>query len=131
MDKLLLAAKARLNSFSYELKDGDEALLSLATQRVESSIQNNLAREDIPEGLVGIAADMAVGEFLGAKRTFAPEDIQMLAASPVVRQITIGDTGTSFAVRGKDSPEAKLDRLISYLLNHGKGELSCYRKIRW
>lgn len=131
MDKLLLAAKARLNSFSYELKDGDEALLSLAIQRVGSSIKNDLAREDIPEGLVGIAADMAVGEFLGAKRTFTPEDIQMLAQSPVVRQITIGDTGTSFAVRGNDSPEAKLDRLISYLLTHGKGELSCYRKIRW
>lgn len=131
MNRLLLAAKERLSSFGYELKDGDEALLSLAIERVESNIRNSCARTDIPEGLVSVAADMAVGEFLGAKRTFAPADIAMLAGSPVVRQITIGDTGTSFAVRGKDSPEAKLDRLISYLLNRGKGELSCYRKIRW
>ncbi len=131
MDKILFAAKERLGSFGYVFKDGDEALMSLAVERVESAIRNKCGRTDIPEGLLSVAADMAAGEFLGTKRTFAPEDIAMLAGSPAVRQITIGDAGTSFAVRDKDSPEAKLDRLISYLLNRGKGEMSCYRKIRW
>lgn len=130
MDKLLLAAKARLGSFGYELKDGDEALLSLAIERVENSVKNNLAR-DIPEELIGAASDMAVGEFLSVKNTFAPKDIAPLASSAAVSQIVLGDAKTSFAVRSEDTPEAKLERLISYLLNHGKGELSCYRKIRW
>lgn len=131
MDKLLLAAKARLGSFGYELKDGDEALLSLAAERAESSLLNNLARNDIPDELIGAASDMAVGEFLTVKRTFAPEDIAPLTNSAAVSQIVLGDAKTSFAVRSEDTPEAKLERLISYLLNHGKGELSCYRKIRW
>lgn len=131
MDELLLAAKERLGAFGCELKDGDEALLSLVIERVESYIKNSCAREDIPEGLANAAADMAAGEFLAAKRTFAASDIAALAESPAVSRITIGDAGTSFAVREEDSPESKLDGLISYLINRGKEELSCYRKIRW
>lgn len=131
MDKVLLAARERLSSFGYVFKDGDEALLSLAVKRAESGVKNDIGRPDIPEGLFPVTADMAAGEFLIAKRTFSPEDIAMLAGSPAVKQISIGDVKTSFAVNAEDSPEARLDRLISYLLDHGKGELSCYRKIRW
>ncbi len=131
MDKLLLAARERLNSFGYVFKDGDEALMSLAVKRAESGALNDLGRPDIPEGLIPVVADMAAGEFLRAKRTFSPADIAVLAGSPMVKQISLGDAQTSFAVNAEDSPEVRLDRFISYLLEHGKGELSCYRKIRW
>ncbi len=131
MDKLLLAARERLNFFGYVFKDGDEALLSLAVKRAESGVLNDLGRSDIPEGAIPATADMAAGEFLRAKRTFSPADIAVLAGSPAVKQISLGDTQTSFAVNAEDSPEVRFDRFISYLLEHGKGELSCYRKIRW
>ncbi len=131
MDEVVLAARERLGSFGYVFKDGDEALLSLAVKRVESGIQNDLGRADIPEGLIPAAADMAAGEFLRAKRTFSPADVVVPEGLLMVDQISIGDTRTSFAVNAEDSPDARLERLISYLLDRGKGEMSCYRKIRW
>ncbi len=131
MDKVLLSAKERLLSFGYVLKDGDEALLSLATERVEASIKNECGRTDIPDGLVEVAADMAVGQFLGVKKVFSPEDIAILADISVVKSVSVGDTSVSFDVDENSSSEARLDMLISSLLNNRKGEIACYRKIRW
>ena len=30
-----------------------------------------------------------------------------------------------------ENENKKLDELFSYMMNHGKGEFICYRKIRW
>lgn len=40
-----------------------------------------------------------------------------------------GDTQVNF--NGDESDSDKVDILLNYLLNSGKGELVCYRKIRW
>ena len=72
---MLDMVKARLQSFGYEIKDGDETILNFCIQKVESSIKNDCNVSSIPDGLVCIAADMAVGEFLTAKKTFSPDSI--------------------------------------------------------
>lgn len=131
MNKTLLAAKERLAAFGYDLMDGDEALLSLAASRYEQFVKDDCGLCDIPNALINITADMAVGEFIKAKMAFSPNDIAAIASSPAVKQITIGDTATAFAVDEKASPTACLSALADYLLNHGKEEMACYRKIRW
>ena len=68
---MLDMVKARLQSFGYEIKDGDETILNFCIQKVESSIKNDCNVSSIPDGLVCIAVDMAVGEFLTAKKTFS------------------------------------------------------------
>lgn len=129
---MLEKVKERLQSFGYTLKDGDEVILNFSIQKVENTIKNDCNVSSIPDGLVNIAVDMAIGEFLTAKKTFSPNDIAGLDLDFAVKQIQTGDTNTVFAT-GESSltPEQRLNAFDSYLLTYGRDEFSCYRKIRW
>lgn len=128
---MLEKVKERLQSFGYTLKDGDEVILNFSIQKVENTIKNDCNVSSIPDGLVNIAVDMAIGEFLTAKKT-SPNDIAGLDLDFAVKQIQTGDTNTVFAT-GESSltPEQRLNAFVSYLLTYGRDEFSCYRKIRW
>ncbi len=129
---MLERVKKRLESFGYALKDGDEAALAFSIQKVENTIKNDCNVSSVPEGLEMIAIDMAAGEFLSAKKTFSPDDIEGLDLDFVVKQILEGDTNTVFATgEASLTPEQRLDRFLNYLLTHGRDEFSCYRRIRW
>lgn len=129
---MLEKVKERLESFGYILKDGDEAVIVFSVQKVEGTIKNDCNIPEVPDGLLPVAVDMAAGEFLLAKKTFSPGDIAGLDLSPAVKQIQAGDTNTVFVTGDAGmTPEQRLDNLISYLLTHGREELSCYRKLRW
>lgn len=122
----------RLKSFRYEIQSGDEIILNFSIQKVANTIKNDCNVTEIPTGLENIAIDMAIGEFLTAKKTFAPESISGLDLDYAVKQIQTGDTNTVFAT-GESSltPEQRLNVFLSYLLTHGRDEFSCYRRIRW
>ena len=113
--------KERLKSFGYEVKADDEFALTFCVEKVRSTIKNEINWNDVPEGLEHIAVDMAVGEFLLSKKTFAP-----------VKQIQTGDTNTVFATgEGSMTPEQRLTSFINYLLSYGKAEFNSFRRIRW
>lgn len=125
-------ARGRLESFGYLLKDGDEVILAFSLQKVENTIKNDCNVSSVPKGLVSIAIDMAVGEFLTAKKAFTPDDIAGLNLDYAIKQIQVGDTNTVFATgEGNLTPEQRLNSFLSYLLTHGRDEFSCYRKLRW
>lgn len=125
-------AKERLQSFGYEWKNGDEAILAFSVQKAESTIKNDCNISSVPDGLMNIAVDMAVGEFLVAKKAFAPNDIAGLDLSTAVKQIQEGDTSITFAAgEGSLTAEQRLDNLINYLLTYGKGEFAHYRRLLW
>lgn len=69
------AVKDRLKSFGYEVKADDEFALTFCVEKVRSTIKNEINWQDVPEGLEHIAVDMAAGEFLLSKKTFAPNDL--------------------------------------------------------
>lgn len=124
--------KERLQSFRYELQEGDEFSLNFCIQKVENTIKNDCNVPAIPEGLKNIAIDMAVGEFLTVKKTFSPDSIAGLDFDAAVKQIQTGDTSTVFAVgEGSLTAEQRLDNLLHYLLTYGREQFSCYRRIRW
>lgn len=129
---MLEMVKARLESFGYEIQEGDEFALTFAIQKVENIIKNDCNVSSIPDGLVHIAVDMAVGEFLTAKKTFSPDSIAGLDLDVAVKQIQTGDTNIVFATgEGSLTAEQRLNNFLNYLLTYGRGEFSCYRKIRW
>ena len=129
---MLDRVKARLASFGYTLKAGDEAALAFSIRKVENTIKNDCNVSSIPDGLENIAIDMAIGEFLTEKKAFAPEDIAGLDLDFAVKQIQAGDTTTVFAVgEGSSTPEQRLNVFLNYLLTYGREEFSCYRRIRW
>ena len=129
---MLEKIKNRLQSFGYELKDGDEAVIDFSIQKVENTIKNDCNVSSVPDGLFNIAVDMAVGEFLTAKKTFSPNDIPGLDLDFAVKQIQTGDTNTVFATgEANQTDEQRLNSFLNYLLTYGRSEFSCYRKIRW
>ena len=129
---MLERVKERLESLGYALKDGDEVILTFSIQKVENTIKNDCNVPSIPDGLMNIAIDMAIGEFLTAKKTFSPDDIAGLDLDFAVKQIQEGDTNTVFATgEASLTPEQRLNNFLNYLLAHGRDEFSCYRRLRW
>lgn len=124
--------KDRLASFGYEVKAGDEFALAFCIEKVRSTIKNEINWQDVPEGLEHVAVDMAAGEFLLSKKTFAPADIAGLDLNYAVKQIQTGDTNTVFAVgEGSATPEQRLTTFINYLLSRGRDEFNSFRRLRW
>lgn len=121
----------RLSSLGIETDNSDEFSITFAVEKVRSTIKNEINWQDVPEGLENIAADMAVGEFLLGKKTFAPDSLN-IDLSYAVKQIQAGDTNTVFAT-GESSltPEQRLDNFINYLLSYGKGEFASFRRVKW
>lgn len=129
---MLETVKERLKSFGYELQDGDEFALTFSIQKVENTIKNDCNVSSVPDGLVNIAIDMAVGEFLTAKKAFSPDSLAGLDLDYAIKQIQEGDTTTVFATGdGTQTAEQRLDMLISWLLTYGRDQFSCYRRLRW
>ena len=129
---MLERVKTRLQSFGYVLQDGDEVILTFSIEKVTNTIKNDCNVSEIPDGLMNIAIDMVVGEFLTVKKTFSPNDIAGLDLDFAVKQIQTGDTNTVFATgEGSLTAEQRLNNLLNYLLTYGLDEFSCYRRIRW
>lgn len=124
--------KKRLESFGYEVGEDDEFALTFCIDKVRSTIKNEINWQDVPEELEHIAVDMAAGEFLLSKKTFAPSDIKGLNLDYAVKQIQTGDTNTVFATgEGSLTPEQRLNTFINYLLSYGRAEFNSFRRIRW
>ena len=125
--------KERLASLGYTLKESDEVLINICVSKAENRVKTDCNISEIPGGLEPFTVDIAVGEFLLAKKTFAPLDISGIdISSSTIKQIQIGDTSTTFAVgQGNLTAEQRLDAYIDHLLNYGKDLFSAYRKIRW
>ena len=122
----------RLRSFGYEVRESDSFSLAFCMEKVRSAIRNEINWKDVPEGLEHIAVDMACGEFLNAKKTFAPDDLSGIDFDVAVKQIRTGDTDTVFAVgEGSTTPEQRLTEFINYLLTCGRSEFNSFRRIRW
>lgn len=122
--------KKRLESFAYTVTEADNWMLEFIIQKVENSIKADCNINTIPDGLHNIAVDMAVGEFLLNKKSRGQlEGFDLEAA---VKQIHEGDTSVTFAIGdGSKTPEERLDELILYLMNYGKGKFAAYRCIKW
>ena len=120
----------RLESFGYEVTEADNWMIEFLIQKIENSIKADCNINTIPEGLHEIAVDMVVGEFLLNKKSRG--QLEGFDLETAVRQIQEGDTSVTFAVGyGSKTSEERLDELILYLMNHGKGKFTSYRCIKW
>ena len=121
----------RLRSFGYEPGEEDGFSLAFCMDKVRGSIKSKAHLSGIPTGLEQAAVDMAVGEFLLAKKTFAPDSLSGLDLGAAVKQIQAGDTNTVFATgEGSQTAEQRLDAFISHLLSREE-EILHYRRLAW
>ena len=109
-----------------------DALLDVVMENVQWRIKNETNQNTIPEGLEGVAVNMAVGEYLSLKKNSGQLDVAGLDLDVAVKSIQEGDTNTTFAIgEGSATPEQRLESLIQYL-NHGRsGEFLRYRRLIW
>jgi len=122
--------KKRLESFGYIVTDADAWVLDFIIKKVENHIKNQCNTSTVPEELHEIAVDMVVGEFLLNKKSIG--QLEGFDLETAVKQIQEGDTSVTFAIGdGNKTPEERLDELISYLMNYGKGKFTAYRCIKW
>ncbi len=121
-----------LESFGYELQDGDDWLLGFCIQSVENNIKNDCNTSSIPCGLKKVAAEMIVGKFLFTKKGSGQLQGFDLNLDAAVKQIQEGDTSVTFGFGdGSKTPEQRLDVLLAYLMEHGNGEFVKYRRLSW
>ena len=124
--------KQRLEDLGYKVKEADKESLTYCLDKARNRILNDIHWRDIPEDLEHVFLDMAVGEFLLAKKTFVPDDLSNLDLTAAVKEIKEGDATVSFATGGGSmTPEQRLTSYIDYLLNYGKEEFSSFRRLRW
>jgi hypothetical protein len=121
----------RLESLGYTIQDGDGWMIGFSVQKVENHIKNSCNTTLIPDGLKNTAVDIICGEFLFAmKQTGKLDTVFNLEAA--VKSVKAGDTDVTLAIgEGTQSPEQRLNALLSYLMTKGEGEFVCYRKIKW
>ena len=126
-EKFIELVISRLEDLTYVMVEGDAFALAFAMQTVENTIRNSCNTASIPDGLMFIAVDMVCGQFLSQKKqTNSLGD--SFDIDTAIKSVKLGDANVTFDDEGSDS---KLDRLFNYLMNHGKGEFICYRRIRW
>lgn len=109
----------------------ENPLLDLVINQVQWRIKNLTNLQEVPEGLVGLAVQMAAGEFLSMlKGSGQLSGFELEEAA--IKQIQEGDTNTVFSVGdGSYTPEQRLDSLIDFLINGRVGEIYRYRKMVW
>lgn len=121
-----------LESFGYEMQDGDDWLLGFCIQKVENNIRNECNVSSIPSGLKKVASQMVVGEFLFAKKGIGQLQGLNINIDAAIKQIQEGDTNVTFAFgNGSMTPEQRLDSLIAYLMVSGKNQFVRYRRLKW
>lgn len=124
---MIEAVTKRLESFGYIVvdADADDWVLGFIIEKTVNHIKNNCNVLEVPEGLFEVAVDMVVGEFLQWKR--ASNQLTGFDVDAAIKQIQEGDTSITYG----DTPDAKLDFLISYLMNSGANNFATYRTIKW
>jgi len=119
----------RLDSFGYEVKESDAWMIGFAMKKVENTILNECNISEIPDELNHTAVDMACGEFLLGKKQTGQLELGDLDLNGAIKSIKEGDTQVTMDESESDSD--KVDSLINYLMNNGRGDLVCFRRIRW
>ena len=119
----------RLVSFGYFLKEDDSWELSFVMLNVENHIKNSCNTASIPQGLFHVATDMICGEFLMNRKNSGRLELSDLDLSGAITSISEGDVSISFDTNSTD--EQKFNQLMNYLMNKGKGDFVCFRKLKW
>lgn len=108
----------------------DMYLLKFAVNKTTDHIKNQTNLSVVPEGLTHIAIDMAVGEFLYAKKSMGLLDVSSLDFSTVAKRVKDGDTDVEFLVDVKTTPEANFNAFLNYL-QHNETDFVKYRVLSW
>lgn len=119
----------RLDSFGYTTDDSDIWSIAFCIQKVENYIKNDCNTPDVPSGLITYAVDMVCGEFLQGKYTTGQLALDALDLDGAIASVSAGDTSVSFD--NNTSDDGKFNSLVQTLTTCGRGQMACFRQLKW
>lgn len=111
-----------------------DPILDFVIKAATNTIKNATNQPAIPDGLVTAAVYNATGQYLTFVKSVGKLKIDGLDFEQfegVVKQIQEGDTNVVFAVGEGDTPEGRLDGLISWLNGYGREQWNRFRRLVW
>ena len=110
----------------------DDPLLPYMMNSVTERVKNETNQSEVPEGLRHAVVELTAGEYLAFKKNAGQLKIDGLDLEAAVKQIQEGDTNTVFAIGdGSQTPEQRLDALVSRLTRDRSREFIRFRRIQW
>lgn len=117
----------RLESFGYKPQKADSWILAFQIRKTYEDICSQCHK--FPPEFQSHGVDRVCGEFLLFLKQSGKLDLSLFSVDTAVKTVQAGDTSVTFDLA--NSAEAQLEALIVHLATSGKGELNCYRKMKW
>lgn len=127
--------KELLPAYGYQPIPSDDIMLRMAWQKAQIRVRDFCNIETIPDELQLEVANMAIGEFLYAKKATGKLNVEGdgnggLVFPHKVTQFTEGDTSLTLTSSGKNN-EALFENLINKLRRGDLWVLEHYRRLHW
>ena len=119
----------RLETFGYEVKVADAFGIAFSVQKSELNIKNDCNIADIPAELYPTLCDRACADFLAVKYQTGKLALADIDLDGAITSISEGDTSITFDKSASDAE--KFHALLVTLSASGRGNLECYRQIKW
>ena len=119
-----------ISAMGITLTDGDDCLLAFSTQYVEQEIKNACNVSAVPEGLEKVAVGLIVSRFLSGKKAKHEVDADSLDLTPLLKELSEGDTKQVWDTGSGSSAEQRLDLFIA-ALESGRNQFITYRRLKW
>ena len=125
--------KSFLAAIGFDYSDSDGWMLRFCIDKVINTVNKGCNVSAVPDGIRQVVIQMAVGEFLYAKKNAGQtEGFKSVDFDVAAKSIQEGDTNVTFAIgEGCSTPEQRLDKLTAYLMSSGKSEFVTYRRLKW
>lgn len=120
-----------ISAMGIPLTDGDDYLLSFSAGYVEQEIKNACNVAEVPEGLYKVAVGLILSRFLTAKKAkLAEADLEALDFTPMLKELSEGDTKQVWDTGSGSSAMQRLDLFIA-ALESGRNQFITYRRLKW
>ena len=120
-----------ISALGYTLTTGDDILLAYSAEYVEWEIKNACNVPEIPEGLYKVAVGLILSRFLSGKRSkLTAEEVDSLDFSPILKELSEGDTKQVWDTSSGLSASQRLDLLMAQL-ESGRNQFVTYRRLKW
>ncbi|WP_276950574.1 hypothetical protein [Acetatifactor muris] len=103
--------------------------LAFGIQKAEQEILDYCHIDVIPKKLYPMLCDRSCGQYLYGLKQSGKLEIEGIDLSGILTSLTEGDVKVDFDKGASD--ETRLDVLLGMMMNSGKGQLTCYRKLRF
>lgn len=103
--------------------------LAFCIRKAEVEVLDYCHIDLIPSVLYPLLCDRVCGKYLYDQKQSGKLDIEGLDLSGLLTSLTEGDVKVDFDSEVSD--ESRLDALLSLMMESGKGQLQCYRRIRF